>query len=345
MIPKRWFVVVASVIALFCVSGAAQAAEEFVLKFGDTHPLTHFYSVNGHQYFMKRVEELTGGRVKFKHYPAEQLGKERDLIELARQGVGDIVYTGAGQSSGKMPLGGAIELPGLGDDCVRNTRVYQILITSNPLFFQEFQRLGLRPLMGALFPPYQILTSKKPVQKLADLRGLKIRVNSPVMASAIEALGGTPVTLTSSEVFEGMQRGTVDGYTFTYLSVKSWKLEEVTNYGTVGADPGTVAGIWMMNANTWKKLPADIQKIITQVADETSVHLSKASFQEEKDAIAYMEKQGKILYHLTPADQQEWKKKAEPAVEKWISTMEARGLPGRRAIEEIQKTLKEVSAQ
>ncbi len=335
-------IIVAAALSLG-LGSTAQAADEIVLKFADTHPLTHFLSINGHQAFMKRVQELTGGKVKFQHFPAEQLGKEKDMLELARKGLADIVFTGAGQSSGKLPLGGGADLPGLGADVVKNTRAYQVYLNSNTLVVDEFLKMGLRPFMGFMYPPYQVLSGSKPVQKIADLKGMKIRINSPVMGSAIEALGGTPVMLTSPEVFEGLQRGTVDGTTFSYISGKSWKLEEVVKYGTVGIDVGTVASFWAINENTWKKLPDDVKQAIRKASDETSAAMAAAADKEEKGIIADWEKKGKGLYHLTAADQTEWGNKVKPAIEQWITTMEARGLPARKSVEQLWKIRAELN--
>jgi TRAP-type transport system periplasmic protein len=321
----------------------AQAAEEIIIKFTDTHPLTHTISIYAHQPFQKRVEELTNGKVKFKHFPAEQLGKEKDFIDLCRQGIADMIYSGAGQQSGKMPLHGGCDLAGLGADCVRNSKAYQTLLhKTDSLVFEEFQRNGLRPIMGFLFPPYQILLGSKPVRKISDLKGLKIRINSPVMGNAIEALGGTPAMLTSPEVFEGLQRGTVDGTTFTYISGKSWKLEEVIKFGTVGIDVGTVGSFWAMNDNFWKKLPDDVKAAIDKASYEISASLSKQLVTEESSIIADWEKKGKDLYHLTPADQKEWGEKVKPAIEKWITTEESRGRPGRKAYEQMMQVVAEV---
>jgi TRAP-type C4-dicarboxylate transport system substrate-binding protein len=345
MVPRHRFVcrvIVAAALSM-CMGSSAQAAEEIVLKFADTHPLTHFLSVNGHQAFMKKVEQLTAGKVKFVHYPAEQLGKEKDMLELGRKGIADIVFTGAGQSTGKLPLGGGADLPGLGADVIKNTRAYQILLNSNTVVVDEFLKMGLHPIMGFMYPPYQILSGSKPVQKIADLKGLKIRINSPVMGSAIEALGGTPVMLTSPEVFEGLQRGTVDGTTFSYISGKSWKLEEVIKAGTVGIDVGTVGSFWAINENTWKKLPDDVKNAIRKASDETSASMAAAADKEEKGIIAEWEQKGKTLYHLTAADQAEWGKKVRPAIEQWITTMEGRGLPARKSVEQLWKIRAELN--
>ncbi|MCX5905642.1 MAG: hypothetical protein NTY64_00205, partial [Deltaproteobacteria bacterium] len=102
-----------AVLSLFVIGAPPApvwAAEEIIIKFTDTHPLTHDVSTHGHQPFQKRVEELTGGKVKFKHFPAEQLGKEKDFVELARKGIVDIIYSGGGQQGGKMPLHAGCDL-------------------------------------------------------------------------------------------------------------------------------------------------------------------------------------------------------------------------------------------
>ena len=74
-------------------------------------------------------------------------------------------------------------------------------------------------------PTYEVFTAKKPIVKLEDFKGLKIRTSGAAMSNVIKALGAVPVQIPTPDISIAMQRGTVDGTTFAYLSAKAYKVK------------------------------------------------------------------------------------------------------------------------
>lgn len=313
-------------------------AQPIVLKLADSLPASHIFTVSGGLYWANRVEELTGGKVKFEHYPAEQLGKAKDLLDLTQAGTADVAYIGPAYTAGKLPLCGVGELPGLFDSNVVASKAYQE-VAQGILYETELKKFGIRPLIANLLAPYQALNTKKEVKSLSDMKGLKMRVGGGTIEQTAALIGAVPVSVTPPEMFEAIQRGVLDGSLISYTSAKQYKFEEIIKYGTVGANFGTFALIYCINENVWQQLPEDVRKVMAETAKEASVHMSEAIAAEEGKVIQQWEQQGKVLYRLSEAEQKEWGTALQPVCDQWVKDMEAKGLPAAQAFDEFQKAL------
>src|ERR1700679_1866613 len=157
---------------------SARADEPTItLRLADSLPVGHIIHEAVTKPFIEAVEKRTDGKVKIAHYPAEQLGKAKDLLRLTQSGVVDIGYIVPSYASDKMPLTAVAELPGGFRNACQGTAAYWALTRDgNFLAEKEFAPNGIRPLITFALPTYQILLStRKPITSLADLEGLKIR--------------------------------------------------------------------------------------------------------------------------------------------------------------------------
>jgi len=320
----------------------AQQKETFTLKYADSMPATHIVSIQGSQYFMKRAEELTKGLVKFKFYPAEQMGKAKDLLELTRSGTADMSNMGPSYTAGKTPLSGVVELPGLATDAIVASKAFLKISQEGTLYEREFKKQGLLPLALYVTPPYNVFTTKKPVRRYEDLRGLKIRGTGYAMQQAISQTGAVPVSLPAPELFEAMQRGVLDGSLLPWYSSKAYKMEELCKYATTGCVFGSFTGIFCINEGTFRKLPEDVKKAMKQAGHETTDHLARELVAECDRVAKHWGKIGISVYHFTPDDQKLWSEKLQPVTEGWVKSMEGKGIQARPILEEYKKALKEV---
>ncbi|MBX6377509.1 MAG: TRAP transporter substrate-binding protein DctP, partial [Clostridia bacterium] len=184
-------------------SGAGKGSatgESLTLKVADSLPVKHWGSARLAVPWMKRVEELTGGRVRFEYYPAEQLGKLNDMLNMVRTGVADIVYILPPQFPAELPLNGMVTLPGLFETAREGSALYAAMLKQGPLL-DEFRALGVQPLFSAVAPTYEVYTVKKPVRLPTDIKGLKIRIAGGAQAAAAEAVGALPVSVPTPDQY------------------------------------------------------------------------------------------------------------------------------------------------
>ena len=166
----------ASVVGAALAAGNAAQAQELTLRIGDSFPVGHYIPENMTKFWMERVTELSGGEVAFDYYPAEQLGKAKDLLSLTQTGVMDIGYVGASYVSDKLPLSSVAELPeNFTTSCKGTKAFWEIAKPGGALDQAEFAPNGVRVLLVMVLPPYQVLTSNSEITDLDSLRNLKLR--------------------------------------------------------------------------------------------------------------------------------------------------------------------------
>ena len=319
------------------------AAKPMVLRFATIQPITHPTNVTGALFFMKRVEELTNGKVKFQHYPAEQLGKAADMLKLLQGGIADIAYIGPTYMTGKLPLSSVGEVPGIFTDSVSGSKAIWKL-AQGILYEKEFKPYGVRPLVASLFPAYYVFTTKKPVTSLDHLKGMKIRVPGGPGEEVAKLLGAVPITMPANQSYEALQSGVLDGMFTTFAISKGYKLEELLKYAVEGGSFGSFTNFYCINEKVWQKLPEDVKKAMKQAGDETVENMGKGLKESnEKWMVDWEKRKVMTVYHLNPEEQKAWLARVEPVQNLWAAEIKKKGFPARQIVDEFKKALQESS--
>src|SRR6476619_1633364 len=141
---------------LVAMAGPAAAQEKITLRLAESLPAGHVIHELVAKPFMELVTKGTNGQVTFQHYPAEQLGKAKDMAQLTVAGVADVSYIVPSYSSEKYPLTAVAELPGIFDTaCQRSLAIYNISHNVATLKATESGPNHLRPLVTIALPAYQ----------------------------------------------------------------------------------------------------------------------------------------------------------------------------------------------
>ncbi|MBX6378296.1 MAG: TRAP transporter substrate-binding protein DctP [Clostridia bacterium] len=318
-------------------AGASAAGRGVTLKVADYFQSTHWGISRMAKPWMERVTELTGGRVKFDYYPSEQLGKQKDMLDMATNGVADVTMVVSTLFPGQLPLTGFITLPGAFQSSTQGTRVFLAMMKEEPIV-GEYLKNGVRPLVPAMLPPYEVF-SKKPVRRPQDLKGLKVRTTGGSQEYAVKALGGVPVAIATPELYTALQRGTVDGTVISYASAKEYRLDEVVRYGTSGASVTSAIILYVIGEKVWQSLDSDIRKAMEQAGQE--VALSLADYLDAQTTAVAKEFAGKgvQIAYLTDEEKKEWRQVLAPVWDQWVGDMTAKGLPGRQVVDRLRQAL------
>lgn len=317
------------------------AQEKIVLKYADQFPLTHAASKLSGQPFKQWLEERSEGRIEVQIYPAEQLAKAAGLLDAVRNRVTDISMVGVVYVSDRMPLTSAVELPGLFSDSVVGSAAFTKL-AQNDLLESEYLRNGVRPLFSMVAPPYQLMFAKKTeLNDIAELDGTKLRAAGATGELIASALGAVPVRVPASDLYLGLERGTVDGAIYNPPSLFAYKIEEVLSSITTNASLGTVAFVAFINEDVWQGLPEDARALISEVATEIGETMA-AEFKKQSD-IAYtkLDELGVKLIELSPEVVEQFNDKLQSVEAEWVKQMEARGLPGQATLDTYRAYLDE----
>ena len=281
----------------------------------------------------EQIESRTKGRVKLEIVSLPELGLSGfELVRVMQAGlvdIGDVLPT---YVAGDIPVIEGADLLGIFGDydaAVKGHRAWETVLRE-----KYSDRLGA-VVLGSWPWAQQLLFSNRPVNSLADVKGMKIRVFSPAMAQFVRALGGEPVSLAYAEVYTALERKTVDGAITCSRCGWDTKWYEVTKH-LVDLHMGTaVSTLFVVSKRTWDKLPPDIRQTLSQVGER--VHRARLAAQPEwaTDGIEKNTKQGGMQYVMVPKDRapvfklvQEqvatsWAKRAGPqAKEDWNRVLE-----------------------
>jgi TRAP-type C4-dicarboxylate transport system substrate-binding protein len=159
------------------------------------------------------------------------LGAEQLLPGLLL-GVADLMFQTSSYVSSSYPILGAMELPFGAEDYAKQRRAID---PDGPLFAlvnEQLARQGVRLLGGMPCTFEYIWTVGRPILEPDDVRGLRVRVAGEIEGETVKAMGGAPVFMGSSEVFEALERGTIDGLMSYLGTIVSRDLQEIVRYGT-----------------------------------------------------------------------------------------------------------------
>lgn len=325
------------------VASSACAAETITLKVADNLPSTHFIATYATKYFMEEVSKATNGEVKFQYYPSEQLGKARDMLSLTQKGVADIGLVVPSYIGDKMPLTAAIEIPGdFATSCEGTKAYWQLAKNGGFLDKHEFAPNGVRVLFVYVNPAYQILM-KSPIERLADLKGKKIRVAGSAQFLMMKQLGAVPVRTSAPEVHQALSRGTVDGVNFPIPTVFSYDLQNMITAATRGGKFGTAAVTYVMSRDRWDKLPEDVKKAIEDVGERTTNRVCGLTDADVEKGYQALASGGVKLISLDAADQKAFAQVAAMVEKDWVDQIEKSGKPARETREAWLQALKNTS--
>jgi TRAP-type transport system periplasmic protein len=278
------------------------------------------------------IEKRTGGRVKGTVFPGGALGKGPDILNLIKSG-----SAGSGTVLAiDFEVGDFMNVPFKVSGALAGTAL------AYELYYKGYfdKRLGGTKLMfmtsTALF---HLFTAKKPVTKMEDLKGMKIRAASPQIGLTVKALGGVPVSLSPSEIYMAMERGTIDGIITSMGLLQGAKLYDVVKYA-LWEPLGTGPLMNVINMDLWNKIPPDLQATIQEINPMMMYRYVDYHTDLDNDGLGFLKNKGMKINNLSAAERAKWEKTTWEAHQKnLMETWKARGVPA----EELMKDLVRVS--
>ncbi|WP_298719722.1 TRAP transporter substrate-binding protein [uncultured Oceanisphaera sp.] len=258
--------------------------------------------------FSEEFKTRTDGKHDTKMFLNGQLGDEQATINDASMGLLDFSILAINNVTPFSPSVGVLTLPYMVqslDDAVELTQgeVGQELVENT------IRDAGVR-IVGWAYSGFRVLTnSKKPVQTLADLEGLKVRVPSnEIMIDTYRAWGINPTPMAWSETFTGLQLGVVDGQDNPYITVSAMKFDEVQKYITNIRYLFSIEPLIVSEA-VFQSQPDDVQKAILEAGQAATAHSAKWLVEQEDKIKAELTAGGMEI--TEPANgEKEWMEKA-----------------------------------
>ncbi len=203
------------------------------------------------------VEKDSGGTIKYKVYPAQQLGKAFDHYDMARDGIADLTYINPGYQPGRFPIIGAGELPFL----ISNAKGGSQAIDAWYRKYAAKEMKDVKFCLAFLHDPGTFHSKTKKIMVPADIKGMKIRPAHATMAAWVTQLGGTNVQASAPEVRDILDKGVADAVTFPWGSVPLFGIDKVTKYH-MEAPLYVTTFAFVFNKDTYDQMSAAQKKVI-----------------------------------------------------------------------------------
>lgn len=265
-----------AVALLFAVAAAAVSAE-ITIRYADVQAEHDTETMAAHE-FSRLVKEKSGGRIDVQVFPNGQLGDMKDIVQSVQMGAIEMCRNNPGwladAGAARMNI---FSLPYLFRDMEHANKVIDGEIGA--MLLDDIQANGLNMVaIGYLEPSIRyFFFTKKPVSTLADLKGLKIRVPTNALNTAmIEAFGASATPIAYNELYSSLQTGLVDGAENPLKGFCNMKFYEVCKYFSFDMhqfEPSVV----LVSEFFWNSLSPDDQKILRDAMAETSDYFKKIS--------------------------------------------------------------------
>lgn len=323
-------------LSAFTFSSPVSAAP-ITLKFAHQNPPKGRTTVKVIDAYIKKIEDVTKGKVKIVTYPAQSLVKAKEIVTGVENGIADMAWAPLGYFSGRFPLTTVTMLPFMTlNDGKKNSMVLEKLYETIPAVRREYRSVKVLCLHAS--DGYHLGTTKKKVSNLADLKGLKLRIMGKYPIMAAKLLGLSPLFMPAPSIYEASEKGVLDGAALPWAMVATFNLFEVFPYWT-DVDLWNAPFMIFMNKDKWESLPKDVQaEMNTLTGMKAAEWAGDAGWGSDvmEQTIAKAKMAGKPLtkVSLDPGQLAKWKKIAgEPVWNQWVKEMNKKGLPGQEVLD------------
>lgn len=309
---KRLFL--KTVVAAVALAAAGMApAQTRTIKFANQNAKGHPI-VLGMEKFAELVDKKSAGRLKVQVFPGGVLGSDQANVSALQGGTLEMASMNSGIFSSLVKDFAIYDFPFL----FGNAREADAVV-DGPFGQNLHKKLEDKGLVGLAYYELgfrQITNSKRPIQKVEDVAGLKLRViPSPINVDWVKALGANPTPLPFPEVYAALEQKAVDGQENPVATIKAAKLYEVQKYMTITNHQYNPQSV-VISKKFWDQLPPADQKILKEAAVESAQYERTQSRAILQSGLEDLKKAGMDVNELSPAEVAKLREKMKPVIDK-----------------------------
>jgi TRAP-type C4-dicarboxylate transport system substrate-binding protein len=320
--------------AVVLLSLPAKAAEE--LKLAHFMPPVHTLHQQVFDPLAQALDTETKGALTIRIYPAGALGKGPvQQYKRVVTGVADITFCLQNYTASIFPRSLLITRPGLVTSAEAGTR--KLWEVYDPWLKEEYKEIKLLGLWA--MSPTTLMTREKKVATLDDIKGMKVRISSPIESELIKAWGGVPVAMPITESYSALTTGVVDAVLIQPSALyKPWNLSEPAKHLTVGLPSPTSVVFLAMNKARWEGLSPENQAALDRLTGrDFSIDASILWSAKDTDAVAQAEKDPALtVTRLTESARTAFADAARPAIAKELGRLEGLGIDAQGLYQALQ---------
>ena len=315
-----------SLVAAFIALATLAHGKEF--RSADAHP-TDYPTVEAVRQMGKQISEQTKGKHSIKLYPGGVLGSERDSIEQVKIGGLDMIRISSVALNNIAPETIAVSMP-----FVFRSKEHMRKVVDGPIGDEVLAALESQGMVGLAFydsGSRSFYTAKKPVKSVADVKGLKIRVQpSDLFVAMIDALGGNATPMPYGEVYTALKTGIVDGAENNWPSYESSRHFEAAKFYSE-TEHSMNPEILLFSKKIWDTLSKEDQAVIRKAAKDSVPYMRKLWDEREVKSRKIVEQAGTQVVPVP--NKQEFQDAMKPVYAKFANTPKLQEL-----VKKIQET-------
>ncbi len=320
------FAILFALSVLLFVSSSHAQQKTVTLNYSNWFPATTPQSKLAEQW-CKEVEKRTNNRVKVSYFPGGILTPPDQMYDSIINGIADVGTSMAGFTKGRFPLTEVIDLPlGYKSGSQGTYLINAYYKKFRPKEFDQVQVMYL-----STTPPLILHTKTKPVYKLEDIKGLKIR-STGNSVRFVQLLGGAPVGLVMSEVYDALAKGVIDGVSAAYDPLQNFRIGEQLSYSIEFSATYVTAAYVVMNKQKWSSISAEDQKTIEAINEEWIIKQANVWDEVDKNAKEWFINRGGKIIKISKEEDARWIKAVSPMIDEYVTNMKSKGLPGEEAV-------------
>lgn len=339
MTTRRTFAALLGGTAALALSASAAFAQEVTLRLHQFLPATANVPSLVLDVWANNVERDSGGRISVERYPAMALGgTPPELMDQVIDGIVDLAWTVNGFTPGRFPRTEVFELPFFVEDARAGSYAYYTMYQEH-MADTDFADVVV---LGAWVHGPGVLHTSRPVETIADMRGLKLRTPSRMVGQLLGILGAEPIGLPVTAVPESLSRGVIDGAVIPWEVTTSLRVPELVNNHTEFEGPGfyTVTFTLSMNRDRYDSLPEDLRAVI-DANSGLDFSVFAGGQQGDADGPARELAVANNIVTISEADAAEWSEAAAPIYERWIADVAGQGIDGQALIDQARALMAE----
>jgi len=271
----------------------------------------------------RELNRRSGGRIHATFYPGGILTPAAQMFDSVMTGIADIGFAPTGITPGRFPLTEIMEAPlGIESAAMMTRLSHDFYRAFRP---REFAKVKLLFFLSA---SPGLLHTRRPVRRLEDLSGMKVRCLGGNAVKMLKALGAVPIIIPTGDTYDALRKGIVDGVVAAWDSLETLKWGEILPYTTVS--PYAVVGApgyVVMNKAKWDSLPPDLQQTIDGMSGEYAGRLSRLWDEKDRNTIQKWKAKNHVSIYLSREEERRWERVVVPLHEALAREKAARGFP------------------
>lgn len=314
---KRLFVKTLVAAVALSALGLAQAQTR-TIKFANQNAKGHPI-VLGMDKFAEIVDKSSGGKMKVQVFPGGALGSDQANVSALQGGTLEMASMNSGIFASLVKDFAIYDFPFL----FGNPREADAVV-DGPFGQGLHKKLEEKGLVGLAYYELgfrELTNSKRPINKVEDIAGLKLRViPNPINVDWVKALGANPTPLPFPELYAALEQGAVDGQENPVATIKGAKLFEVQKYMTLTNHQYNPQSV-VISKKFWDSLSAAEKKIIQDAANESAAYQRTQSRAQLQSGLEDLKKGGMQVTELPAAEVAKLREKMKPVIDKHAASV------------------------